>query len=147
MPRKPIHTVKLTTEHRQQLTDFVAAGTKSAREITRARILLFADEGKSNTEIVALLGISRPTVATMREKYATRATEQVLELLPDAPRSGRPIEIDTTVEANITMLACSEPPAGRARWTLRLIADKLVSLAVCDSISHESVRGALKKTS
>jgi len=70
----------------------------------------------------------------------------MLDLLHEAPRSGRPLKIDTRVEANVTMIACSDPPDGCSRWTLQMIADKLVTLAVVDTISHESVRRTLKKT-
>jgi putative transposase len=70
----------------------------------------------------------------------------MLDLLHEAPRSGRPLKIDTRVEANVTMIACSDPPDGCSRWTLQMIADKLVKLAVIDTISHESVRRTLKKT-
>lgn len=70
-----------------------------------------------------------------------------MEILKDEPRSGRPMKIDSRVEANITMIACSEPPKGSARWTLRMIADRVVKLEVIDAISHESVRSSLKKTS
>jgi transposase len=69
----------------------------------------------------------------------------LVEVLEEEPRSGRPLKLDSRVAAQVTMLACSAPPAGRARWTLHLIADKVVKLGVTDSISHESVRQMLKK--
>jgi len=140
------YQVHLTDSDRQTLRQFVARGTKQARHITRARILLLADEGKKDQEIVALLGVSRPTVSAMRQKYAQHPDVPILDLLPDAPRSGRPIQVDSRVEAQIAMIACSEAPEGSARWTLHLIADQLVKLEVIDSISHERVRQALKKT-
>jgi len=138
--------VHLTDSDRQALQQFVARGKKQARHITRARILLLADEGKKDQDIVALLGLSRPTVSAMRQKYAENPDVPILDLLPDAPRSGRPIRVDSRVEAHISMIACSEAPEGAARWTLHLIADQLVKLEVIDSISHERVRQALKKT-
>jgi putative transposase len=128
------------------LEKFITQGKKSARAINRARILLFTDEGRNATEIARLLGISRGTVYNVRKTYCQRQHEHILEVLHENPRSGRPIKIDTRVEANVTMIACSEPPPGSARWTLHMIADKLVQLAVTDSISHESVRRTLKKT-
>lgn len=83
----------------------------------------------------------------MRNKYLHKAhDEPILDVLHEAPRSGRPIKIDTQVEAHVTMIACSDPPEGYGRWTLHLIADKLVQLEVIDTISHESVRRTLKKT-
>jgi transposase len=81
------------------------------------------------------------------KRYKTqKARTPLVAVLQEEPRSGRPLKLDTRVEAKITRLACAEPPAGRARWTLHLIADKLVKLGVTDAISHESVRQVLKKT-
>lgn len=143
---KKKYLVHLTDEERTALTQFVSRGQKSAREITRARILLFAHAGKTDLEITALLGISRPTVYSARRRHAEDQDIPILYRLKDAPRDGRPIKVDSRVEANISMIACSEPPEGAARWTLYMIADKLVKLEVIDTISHERVRRALKKT-
>lgn len=145
MPRVR-RAVKLTKRERGALEKFVTRGKKSARAITRARILLLSDEGRKERELIGILGVSRGTVYTVRKKYQQRAHAHILDLLHDEPRSGRPLKLDSRVEAQVTMIACSEPPAGRARWTLQLIADKLVKLEVTDSISHESVRRLLKKT-
>lgn len=139
------YAVQLTAGERQALQQFVASGQKQARQITRARILLLADEGHQNQAISALLGVSGPTVSGMRKKYATTDYAHILDVLPDAPRSGRPLEIDSRLEAQIAMIACSEAPEGTSRWTLHLIADRLVQLDYIDSISHERVRQALKK--
>lgn len=147
MSRKKVYLVSLKSRERQELRQFVSQGKKSAREINRARILLLADEGKKDKEIVAVLGISRPTVSALRKKYSKTKYDAILDLLKDDPRSGRPIKVDSRVEANITMIACSDPPEGSAKWTLRMIADKVVKLEVIDSISHERVRASLKKTS
>lgn len=144
MPKKRID-IHLSQDERDELEQFISQGKKSARAINRARILLFADEGKNATEIAKLLGISRGTVYNVRKAYRQRAHERMVDFLHDQPRSGRPIKIDSRVEANVTMIACSEPPEGSARWTLHMIADKLVQLAVTDSISHESIRRTLKK--
>jgi putative transposase len=135
----------LTTDERQALERFVAQGKKSARAITRARILLLSEEGRRDTEIVRLLGVSRGTVYNVRKKYQHQAHRPIREVLHDEPRSGRPLKLDSRVAAKVTMIACSAPPTGRARWTLHMIADKLVKLEVTDSISHESVRRLLKK--
>lgn len=146
MPRKPKYEVHLTDEERQTLEQFVARGKKNARELTRARVLLLADAGKPDREITAVLDVSRPTVSAVRQKAAHRAEAPIVAVLADAPRAGRPITVDSRVEAHIALLACSAPPEGAARWTLHLIADKLVQLEVIESISHERVRTALKKT-
>ncbi len=138
--------IKLTKAERGALEKFVAQGTRSARAITRARILLLSDEGRKERELTEILGVSRGTVYNVRQKYQTKAYAHILDLLQEEPRSGRPIELDSRVEANVTMIACSAPPEGCGRWTLHMIADKLVKLEVTDSISHESVRRILKKT-
>ena len=82
----------------------------------------------------------------MRKKYAQQAYNHIVDILHDAPRPGRPLEIDSRVETNIALIACSDAPEGAARWTLHLIADRLVQLKVLPSISNERVRQALKKT-
>jgi transposase len=146
MSRTSTYKVCLTAPEREVLHQFVKRGQKKAREITRARILLAADAGTTDLEMVALFGVSRPTIASMRKKYTAGGYRDILALLPDAPRSGRPLQVDSRVEAQIALLACSDPPEGVARWTLHLIADKLVKLEVIDAISYESVRRALKKT-
>jgi transposase len=124
----------------------VARGHKKARYINRARALLFSHAGKDDQEIAKLLGITRTTVYNIRKKYHQQSYDHIVEIINDQPRVGRPIVFDYQVEANVSMIACSEAPEGCARWTLHLIADKLVQLSVVDSISHESVRNLLKKT-
>lgn len=145
MPTKQ-RVVTLSKGERQALEGFVARGKKSARAITRARILLLFDEGRKEHELTELLGVSRGTGYNLRKKYQQQAHTSILDLLHDAPRSGRPLTLDSRVEAKVAMIACSTPPAGRARWTLQLIADKIVELAVTESMSYESVRRVLKKT-
>jgi putative transposase len=147
MPKKK-SAITLTPQERHEFETFVAHGKKSAREITRARILLLAQEGRRATDIAQTLGVSRGTIYNVYKRYKQKkARTPLVEVLKEEPRSGRPIKLDARVEAKVTMLACSEPPAGRARWTLHLIADKVVRLGVTESISHESVRQLLKKTS
>lgn len=139
-------TVRLTQGERKALADFVAQGKKSARAITRARILLLSDEGRKERELTEILRVSRGTVSQVRKKYQQKGRAPILDLLHEAPRRGRPITLDSRVEAKTTMIACSAPPPGRGRWTLHLIADKLIKLAVTETISHDSVRRILKKT-
>jgi hypothetical protein len=145
MPQKLYH-VHLTVTEREQLETYVTQGTKSARAINRARILLLADEQQSDEDIMATLGVSRQTVHKMRKKYQQNPGESILDLLQEKPRPGQPVKVDTRVASHVAMIACSEAPAGAARWTLRLLADHLVALQVVDSICAESVRKALKKT-
>jgi putative transposase len=145
MPAKR-REVRLTAAERDVLERFVAHGKKSARAINRARLLLLLDEARPAKELTKILGGSRGTIYHVRKKYMQKAHEHILDLLQEAPRSGRPIKIDRRVEANVTLIACSEPPEGYGRWTRHMIADKLVPLEVIDAISHESVRRTLKKT-
>jgi transposase len=143
MPSKR-YAITLREAERQQLQNYVKHGKKSARSITHARILLLADAQRSAEEITLLLGVNRTTVHRVRKSYRQHGLDHTLT---DQPRSGAPAKIDARVEATLTMLACSDPPEGYGRWTLQLLADKLVALGVLESISLESVRTTLKKTS
>jgi len=142
MPEK-IYPITLREEERQQLHKYVKQGKKSARAITRARILLLADAQQTDEEITRALGVNRTTIYRVRKEYCAVG---VTKALAEQPRSGAPAKIDGRVEATLTMLACSEPPEGYGRWTLQLLAEKLVELEVVDSISLPTVRTALKKT-
>jgi len=144
MARKRLD-VHLTPDEHDFLTSYVARGQKKARYINRARALLLSHAGKEDQEIAKLLGITRTTVYNIRKKYHQQSYDHIVEIINDQPRVGRPIVFDYQVEANVSLIACSEAPKGCARWTLHLIADKLVQLSVVDSISHESVRKLLKK--
>jgi hypothetical protein len=133
---------------RKQLQALVHKGVHKARVINRARILLMADERvkegcKSDEEISKALGISLRMVAATREKYFRFGMRQALG---EKPRSGHPPKLSGKGEALLTTIACSDAPEGRTRWTLRLLADKLVELREVDSIAYETVRRVLKKT-
>jgi putative transposase len=134
--------VTLSDTDRSSLTDLLAHGTFSARTFKRATALLELDRGKSLVEVAATLQVTYPTVSSWRDNYNAAG----LRSLNDAPRSGRPIEIDGTQRAKITALACSDAPEGHARWSLRLLADKAVEAGLCDHISHSLVGDVLKKT-
>jgi transposase len=140
------YPVQLSARERQQLESHVKHGKHAVREVTRARILLLADEHYTDEEIMEVLGVSRPTVTTMRRKVQEQRGKNILAVLPDAPRPGQPVKLDSRVAAHIALIACSEAPAGAARWTLQLIAERLVELRVVEGICLESVRQALKKT-
>ena len=146
MPRERI-TIKLPKQDEQILQEYVSQGQKNAREINRARILLLAHEGRPVKEMEQILGVSAATICNVHNSYNRHEHTHILEVIQDKPRSGRPLTLDSRVAANVSMIACSEPPVGSARWTLHLIADKLVELEAVESISHESVRQLLKKTS
>jgi len=142
MPRKTIFIVKLTAEDRDYLTQFIRRGKASARSLARARILLMADEGYSNKEIVEVIKVSRPTVNHIRKRYCQEGLDSAIN---EKPRSGAPPKIDGTIEAQVTLLACSKPPEGNSTWTLKLLADKIVELEVIESISTMTVQRILKK--
>ena len=142
MPRKFYH-VQLSDDDYLQLQQYVQGGHKSARAITRARILLLADAHMSDAEIIETLGIDRKTIYRVRKKYHQQGLEKALQ---EKLRSGAPSKIDGRLETTLTMLACSNPPEGSTRWTLQLLTDKLIELKAIDSISIETVRTILKKT-
>jgi transposase len=142
MSRKTIFVVKLPEEDREYLNRSIRRGKAPARSLTRARILLMADEGYTNKEIAEVLKTTRPTVNRIRKRYCQEGLDSAIN---EKPRSGAPPKIDGTVEAQVTLLACSEPPEGRSTWTMQLLADKAVELGTIDSISAMSVQRILKK--
>ena len=126
MPQKR-RAVQLTKTERALLEKFVAQG-KRGRGLSRAPASsCYSEEGRKEREIMAILGVSRGTVYNVRKKYRQKQQTHILDLLQEAPRSGRPVKFDSRVAANVTMIACSAPPQGRGRWTLRLLADKVVN--------------------
>lgn len=141
MPAKK-YVVKLTDEERQTLLDLTSKGEIGARTMKRAQILLKADEGLKDAAIMSALNTSRPTVERIRKRFVQG---NLVKALYDDPRPGSKTKLDGRAEARLIALACSDAPAGHASWTLRLLADKLVELGVVESISHETVRQALKK--
>ena len=146
MPAKK-YRVFLNDKERKYLRKLVNTGTDKARKLTRARILLLTDESPSgpcnkDKEIMDSLGVCAGTVAVTRERFVEEGIQGALN---EKPRSGRPREFTGREEAKLTLIACSEPPEGRNRWSVRLLADKLVELEIVDSISRESVRKYLKK--
>jgi transposase len=117
-------------------------GSCSARKLKRAQVLLKAHEDLSDEHIAEAVGICPATVHRTRKRFV----EEGLEALDERPRSGRPQELEGKQQAHIIAMACSAPPQGHARWSLRLLADKVVELEIVESISHEQVRKLLKKT-
>lgn len=133
--------VKLSQIDQDFLTSLLAKGQTSVRVFKRATALLELHRGKTLSAVANSLQVSSFTVATWRDNYLANR----LSALHDKPRSGRPIEIDGSQRAKLTALACSSPPEGRARWTLRLLADKAVELRYCDHLSHTAAKQILKK--
>jgi transposase len=142
MPAKK-YIVDLTSEERQELLELTKKGSQSVRKVRRARILLKADEGWKDKEIMAALDTSSTTVERTRKRFVEGGLEKALN---EDPRPGQQRKLDGRAEAHLIALACSEAPAGRSHWTLRLLAGRLVELGVVDCISHETVRQTLKKT-
>jgi putative transposase len=134
--------LSLSDAERTTLTELLAKGTLAAKTFKRATALLELDRGKTLQAVAATLDVSYLTVANWRDAYTAKG----LDCLEDAPRSGRPITIDGSQRAKVTALACSDAPEGHARWTLRLLAEKLVEAGFCDTISHTMVGNILKKT-
>lgn len=142
---KKKYTVDLSAEERAQLESFVTAGEHPAQAITRARILLKADDGDTDQAIADALGCHETTPYNLRKRYAERGVDVVHRKSPDRTYERK---IDGEAEARLIALACSEPPEGRSRWTLRLLRDEFVALEEIEfeSVAHETVRKALKKT-
>jgi len=141
MPAK-VYNVCLTDEQVQYLFDIIHTGKHNARKITRARILLLASSGQSDEEIVLALHTSLSTVQRIRERFVREG----LTALEEKPRPGQPEKLTGDDEALLTAIACSEAPEGRSRWTLRLLADRLVELKAVPSVSHVTICNVLKKT-
>jgi transposase len=144
------YLVTLTPEERQWLTALVSAGKRSALTITRARILLKADQADSgpawdDARIAEALDCGQRTVERVRQRFVERGLEQALARKPQ-DRPSRERKFDGAAEARLIALACSKPPKGQARWTLKMLADKLVELEIFDFVSDETVRRVLKKT-
>jgi transposase len=136
--------VSLSGEERQELTAYVNTGVHAARSIKRARILLLADAGTSDPAIADDVGVCQSTAFKIRRRYCT---EGIQGALTEKPRSGAPRTFTGRDEANLTTLACTNPPAGYQRWTHRLLADKLIELEAVSAISYKTVERLLKKTS
>ena len=135
--------VKLTDADQTALTALLAKGSLKVKAFKRASALLELARGKTLQTVATTLGVDYNTVANWRDNYNADG----LKCLHDKPRSGRPIVIDGAQRAKVTALACSKAPEGHARWGLRLLADKVVELGYCDSISHTQVGNILEKTS
>ena len=149
MPAKR-YPVGLDQTERDYLLELIASGTESARKLTRGRILLKADEGElgpayADKDIKEALEVSIPTIQRTRKIFAL---EGLTAALTPKKRSkpSRPKKFDGEKEAHLIALACSEVPEGHARWTLRLLAEKMVELNPVSSVSHETIRRTLKKT-
>ena len=142
------YIVRLSQEERQYLQNLVSTGKTAAYKIKHANILLNIDvngQGWTDEKAAAAFSCHRNTVANLRERLVKEGIEPALNRKPSKTPPRQTI-IDGEVEAKLIALRCGEPPAGQARWTLRLLADIAVELEIVPAISHETVRQVLKKT-
>jgi len=140
---RKIYIVNLTDTERATLLDLIQKGTLGARKFKRAHILLHADEGATDKEIAASLHVGRATVERTRKRFVAGNLERALN---EDPRPGGRLKLNAKQEAFLIATACSTPPEGHTRWTMQMLADKLVELKQVESISDETVRRTLKKT-
>jgi transposase len=146
---KKHYIVTLTTEERSYLKQIIQSGKNTARKITKARILLKADQSTNgpawnDPQIAQALEVSVSTIERLRKRFVEEGLEAALNRRKEViPRLRR--KMDGHQEAQLIALVCSDPPEGRSCWSLRLLADKLVELEVVDTVSHETVRRTLKK--
>ena len=143
MGRSQQYTVCLSDEERTWLRHFINKGESGARPLKRAHLVWLASEGKSDREVAEALHASLQTIGNIRKKYAAGGLEMALQ---DRPRPGGARKLTAKGEATLIALACSDPPDGRADWTMQMLADKLIELEVVESISDETVRRTLTKT-
>lgn len=135
--------VELTPEERAELEGLTRRGVAPVRKVAHARVLLLADEGKSDAEIVAATGRSGSFVERTRKRFVQNG---LADALSDRPRPGAVPKLDDRGRATLIAVACSQAPEGRTGWTLQLLADELVKREVVPAISYETIRRELKKT-
>lgn len=134
--------IKLTKKDIEYLSDFVKKGRKSARELTRARILLLVHDGKTEMEIKDTLHIVRATVSNTKKRYREEGLQSALF---EKPRSGQPRKYTDTQEAEVIAMACTNPPKGRKRWSIQLLTDRMKRRNDFSTINRETIRLILKK--
>ena len=137
------YIVKLSPEERDYLQAMISSGKHSAKKILRARVLLKADDAWPDRKIAEALEIHVITIERMRQQFVEEGFESFMSRRKSKRKYLR--KLDGKQEAQLTQIACSQPPEGRVRWTLRLLADQMVQLDYVDSVSHETVRQVLKK--
>ena len=142
MPGKK-YKVDLTNGEREQLLRLISRGKPSARKVTRARILLKADEDVIDHDIANALNTSGASVEQIRQRFVEGGLDNALK---ERPRSGQKPKLDGAASAYVIATAGSEAPDGHQRWTLRLLADQVVKVGLVESISHEAIRTLQKKT-
>ena len=134
--------IELEETEEKLLKNFVKKGRKSARGLTRARILLLANQRKGDTEIAEILGVGRNTIWRIKKRYLEEGLESALR---DKPRSGQPKKYTERHEAEIIAQACTKSPDGRKRWSLTLLTEEMRKKEGFETINRESIRLILKK--
>jgi hypothetical protein len=146
----PKFVVRLHSDEREQLRRVVAVGNAAARKRLQAQVLLLTDAGsegpaRDDEEIAEALDVGLSTIHRVRQRCVEHGPEAAISPRP-APTRPHKVKLPPATEAHLIALACADPPVGRARWTIRLLADRLVELRHCSGVSEETVRKALKKT-
>jgi transposase len=139
---KKVYVVDLTKEEKAELLELVGKGEARARKMNRAHILLLANEGRTDKDIAEALHTSPSTVERTRRRFVEGGLERALN---ESPRPGGKRKLTGKQEAYLVALACSDPPEGKKRWSMQLLADRLVELEIVEEISDETVRRTLKK--
>ncbi len=137
------YKVQLTREEREQLQKLISRGVAPARKLTRARILLKVDAGMTRTKISQVLDVTNNTVTNVCRSFQTQRLACIERKDPNREYEH---SLDGEAEAHLVAIACSKPPEGRERWTLRLLQAEMVKRNYVDEVSHETIRTALKKT-
>lgn len=143
------YKVTLTKEEREELMTIINKGSHTSQKFRNAYVLLNCDEGKysekvTNAEISKILKVGMRTIDRIKKRFIEDGFEEALERRPTTRDYER--KADGDFEAHLIAISCGKPPKGFARWSLRLLADKMVELKYVDSVSHETVRTVLKKT-
>jgi transposase len=141
MPKRS-QPIELSPEEQEHLHRYVSQGKRSARAIKRAHLLLHRHAGKSPQESAELVGVSLGTVYNVCHRYHAEGVEAALV---EKPRSGQPRKLTLRHEAELTVLACSQPPDGRNRWRVRLLHDKAIEMGIVEDVGRDTIRLFLKK--
>ena len=134
--------ISLTSEERDYLEQYIKKGTKKARSINRAKVLLFADQGYSHDEISEMTGVHRQAIWRTKKRYVY---EGIYSVLNEKPRSGQPRKYTAKQEAEVIAIACTDPPKGRKRWSIRLLTERMKRRKDFKTINRETIRLILKK--
>ena len=134
--------VALTPDDREFLIRYIKTGTKKARAIARAKILLLSDEGHTNDEISKMTEVHRQSIWRIKKRFIE---EGIISAIEDKPRSGQPRKYSKKQEAEIIAMACTDPPKGRKRWSIRLLTEKMKTRKGFETINRETIRLILKK--